>query len=74
MYRDKYMFHQANVIKTNTPTGEKSLLEYWYEIVLAKIAQFINTDVFPIKVCLNDDFLAVERELIMNILISSLCR
>ncbi|CAM9875608.1 unnamed protein product, partial [Sphacelaria rigidula] len=46
--RDKYMFHQANVIPTPTPTGKKSLLEYWYEVVFAKMAEFINTDSFPI--------------------------
>lgn len=48
--RDKYMFHQANVIPTTTPTGQKSLLEYWYEVVFAKLAEFINTDSFPITV------------------------
>lgn len=48
--RDKYMFHQANVIPTATPTGTKSLLEYWYEVVFAKLAEFINTNTFPITV------------------------
>lgn len=59
--RDKYMFHQANVISTTwesagdlavdpVPTDNPSLLQYWYVRVLAKMAKFINTPVFPIEV------------------------
>lgn len=59
--RDKYMFHQANVVNTTwastgdlavnpVPTGNPSLLEYWYERVLAQMSKFINTAVFPIEV------------------------
>ena len=61
--RDKYMFHQANVISTTwtndpndrmyvtpRPTNDPSLLEYWYTRVLAELATFLNTDVFPVQV------------------------
>ena len=56
------MFHQANVVSTSwaaagdnmavnpVPTDSPSLLEYWYERVLAHMAMFINTSTFPIKV------------------------
>lgn len=55
------MFHQANVVSTSwaasgslavdpVPTDDPSLLEYWYERVLAHMAKFINTSTFPIKV------------------------
>lgn len=55
------MFHQANVVSTPwpntpnlavnpTPSDNPSLLEYWYQRVLAQMAKFINTSVFPIKV------------------------
>lgn len=48
------MFHQANVVPTSTPLGEMSLLEYWYEVVLEKMALYLNLqgdDPFPVKVC-----------------------
>lgn len=55
------MFHQANVVSTSwtgtgnlavdpVPSGNPSLLEYWYQRVLAQMAKFINTSAFPIKV------------------------
>lgn len=56
------MFHQANVISTTwaaageemavnpVPTGDPSLLQYWYERVLSQMSKFINTSAFPIKV------------------------
>ncbi len=50
---DAYMFHQANVIPTPTPVGEKSLLEYWYEVVLERMARYLNLqgdEPFPVKV------------------------
>ncbi|CAB1107791.1 unnamed protein product [Ectocarpus sp. CCAP 1310/34] len=56
--RDKYMFHQANVVPTSTPLGEMSLLEYWYEVVLKKMALYLNLqgdDPFPIKSVKFDD-------------------
>ncbi|CAN0017372.1 unnamed protein product, partial [Ectocarpus sp. 13 AM-2016] len=66
--RDKYMFHQANVISTTwttdtsdpmyvspRPTNNPSLLEYWYIRVLAEMARFINTGSFPIQQTLKFD-------------------
>lgn len=47
------MFHQANAIPTTT-LDNKSLLDYWYEVVMAKLATYINltgTVPFPVKVC-----------------------
>ncbi len=57
------MFHQANVISTEwaedptdplyvspRPTNDASLLEYWYIRVLAEMAQYLNTAVFPVQV------------------------
>ncbi|CAN0374160.1 unnamed protein product [Pylaiella littoralis] len=42
--RDKYMFHQANVIQNSAiPAG--SLLAYWYQEVMAKFSQYIA---FPV--------------------------
>lgn len=51
--RDKYMFHQTNVVSTTVPTGTKSLLAYWYEVVLGKMSTFLNlkgADPFPVRV------------------------
>lgn len=46
--RDKYMFHQANIIPSNeAELGGKSLLEYWYERVMQDYAKWIT---FPVKV------------------------
>eukprot|EP00903_Cladosiphon_okamuranus_P012911 g12054.t1 len=66
--RDKYMFHQANVISTTwtsdendpmyvnpRPTNNPSLLEYWYVRVLAELATYLNTDVFPVQTLKFDD-------------------
>lgn len=55
MIRDKYMMHQANVVPTPTPLGNTdiSLLEYWYEVVLERIARYLNLQgdkPFPLKV------------------------
>lgn len=44
--RDKYMFHQLNVIPAADVEG-KSLLEYWYERVMATFSSFVT---FPVKV------------------------
>lgn len=47
------MFHQANLVPTPTPVGEKSLLEYWYEVVLERMARYLNLqgdESFPLKV------------------------
>ena len=43
--RDKYMFHQANVIPTSLSGG--SLLAHWYEEVMAVLTSFIA---FPVTV------------------------
>lgn len=61
--RDKYMFHQANVIPTTVPTGTYSLLEYWYDVVMTKMATYLNlqgTDSFPLRVRL---FVAGSKDL-----------
>lgn len=59
VHRDKYMFHQANVVPMGVPTasdpsGEESLLLYWYRIVLEELSQYINmkdsASPFPVKV------------------------
>lgn len=53
------MFHQANVIPTDialddgTVVVDTSTLEYWYQVVLAKMARYLNlqgTAPFPVKV------------------------
>ena len=53
------MFHQANVVPTDIPLGDGSvvkdttLLEYWYEVVLDKMAFYLNMkgkDPFPARV------------------------
>lgn len=49
------MFHQANVVPTTVPSGTKSLLEYWYEVVMAKMATYLNlqgSEPFPLQVWL----------------------
>ncbi|CAM9818998.1 unnamed protein product [Scytosiphon promiscuus] len=60
--RDKYMFHQANLISTNwtedttdplyvdpRPENDPSLLEYWYIRVLAELGTYLNTETFSIE-------------------------
>lgn len=62
-HRDKYMFHQANLVSTSwttdttdplyvspTPTNDASLLEYWYIRVLGELSKYLNTDIFPVQV------------------------
>lgn len=62
-YRDKYMFHQANLVSTTwatsttdpmyvspRPTNNPSLLEYWYIRVLGEMAKYLNTAAFPVQV------------------------
>lgn len=44
--RDKYMFHQANIIPADD-LGGKSALAYWYEQVMATLSTYIT---FPVKV------------------------
>ncbi|CAM9819067.1 unnamed protein product, partial [Scytosiphon promiscuus] len=66
--RDKYMFHQANLISTEwtedptdplyvspRPTDSPSLLEYWYIRVLAEMGKYLNTETFPIEQTLKFD-------------------
>lgn len=51
--RDKYMFHQLNVIPTSLPDGHKSLLDGWYEAVLSRMSGYLNLqgdDPFPVRV------------------------
>ncbi|CAM9244706.1 unnamed protein product [Choristocarpus tenellus] len=46
-FRDKYMFHQANVVPTTEIDGtNKSLLQYWMEEMMSELTSFID---FPIK-------------------------
>ncbi|CAM9973823.1 unnamed protein product, partial [Pylaiella littoralis] len=60
--RDKYMFHQANVISTEwtsdttdplyvspRPTDSPSLMEYWYFRVFTEIAKYLNIAIFPVE-------------------------
>eukprot|EP00903_Cladosiphon_okamuranus_P009435 g8995.t1 len=60
--RDKYMFHQANLVPTTwassstdplyvspRPTNNPSLLEYWYIRVLGELSKYLNTGVFPVQ-------------------------
>lgn len=53
------MFHQANVVPTDitlddgTVIADITTLEYWYQVVLEKMALYLNlqgTDPFPAKV------------------------
>lgn len=53
------MFHQANVVPTDIELGDgtvvkdTTLLEYWYQVVLKKMALYLNlkgTDPFPARV------------------------
>ena len=46
--RDKYMFHQANVIPTSDLSGE-STMQYWYEEVLLKLDSLIDFPVTSMK-------------------------
>lgn len=61
--RDKYMFHQANLVRTEwtsdptdplyvspRPTDNPSLMEYWYFRVLSEMGKYINTAIFPVEV------------------------
>lgn len=59
-YRDKYMFHQANVVPTEVPSGtststsQESMLLYWYRIILEELSKYINikgaASPFPVRV------------------------
>ncbi|CAM9922367.1 unnamed protein product, partial [Scytosiphon promiscuus] len=62
--RDKYMFHQANVVPTEVPnssgtTSQESLLLYWYRLVLEELSQYINIKdaiaPFPVRSVKFDD-------------------
>eukprot|EP00904_Undaria_pinnatifida_P003101 jgi/Undpi1/12792/HiC_scaffold_7.g02459.m1 len=44
-HRDKYMFHQANVIPASDLPGSPSLLEYWYKQVMEKLTSLLA---FPV--------------------------
>ncbi|CBJ25809.1 conserved unknown protein [Ectocarpus siliculosus] len=51
--RDKYMFHQANIIPAgDVGDGSQSLLDYWYERVLEVFSSYIT---FPVKSIKFDD-------------------
>ncbi|CBJ25804.1 conserved unknown protein [Ectocarpus siliculosus] len=51
--RDKYMFHQANIIPAgDVGDGTQSLLDYWYERVLEVYSSYIT---FPVKNIKFDD-------------------
>lgn len=60
----------------------KSLLEYWYEVVLEQLAAFINTNTFPIKVCASfnvvylvfTDFVGGPSSAFLAMLLTSLLR
>ncbi|CAM9431410.1 unnamed protein product [Scytosiphon promiscuus] len=52
--RDKYMFHQANVIQNSAISGG-SLLARWYQDVMAKLSEFIA---FPVTSNKFDDHCA----------------
>ena len=45
--RDKYMFHQANVIPASDLSGSPSLLEYWYQQVMEELTSYLA---FPVTV------------------------
>ncbi|CAM9243838.1 unnamed protein product, partial [Pylaiella littoralis] len=67
--RDKYMFHQANVIPTEVPgwtadgttttIEESSILLYWYRIILEELSKYINikdaASAFPVRSVKFDD-------------------
>eukprot|EP00904_Undaria_pinnatifida_P003100 jgi/Undpi1/12791/HiC_scaffold_7.g02458.m1 len=44
-HRDKYMFHQANVIPASDLSGSPSLLEYWYQQVMEELTSYLA---FPV--------------------------
>ena len=48
-FRDKYMFHQANIIPAGDVGGDAglSLLDYWYERVMQEFSKWVT---FPVKV------------------------
>lgn len=47
-YRDKYMFHQANIVPADDlDDAPISTLEYWYKRVLEEFSRLIS---FPVKV------------------------
>ncbi|CBN75521.1 conserved unknown protein [Ectocarpus siliculosus] len=48
--RDKYMFHQANVVQNSAVPGG-SLLAYWYQEVMELFSQFIS---FPVTLACPD--------------------
>ena len=48
--RDKYMFHQANIVNTNLPGG--SLIAYWEIKVMERLTSFID---FPVTSTKFDD-------------------
>ncbi|CAN0214942.1 unnamed protein product, partial [Scytosiphon promiscuus] len=51
--RDKYMFHQANIIPAgDVGDGTQSLLDYWYEQVMATFSSLVT---FPVKTIKFDD-------------------
>ncbi|CAM9255649.1 unnamed protein product, partial [Ectocarpus sp. 8 AP-2014] len=51
--RDKYMFHQANLIAAgDVGDGTQSLLDYWYERVLEVYSSYVT---FPVKSIKFDD-------------------
>ncbi|CAM9455735.1 unnamed protein product [Ectocarpus sp. 8 AP-2014] len=51
--RDKYMFHQANIIPAgDVGDGTQSLLDYWYERVLEVFSSYVT---FPVKSIKFDD-------------------
>ncbi|CAM9641494.1 unnamed protein product, partial [Ectocarpus fasciculatus] len=51
--RDKYMFHQANIIPAgDVGDGTQSLLDYWYERVLEVYSSYVT---FPVKSIKFDD-------------------
>eukprot|EP00903_Cladosiphon_okamuranus_P014195 g13189.t1 len=52
--RDKYMFHQANIIPAGDVGGDSgmSLLDYWYERVMQEFSKWVT---FPVKSIKFDD-------------------
>eukprot|EP00904_Undaria_pinnatifida_P003099 jgi/Undpi1/12790/HiC_scaffold_7.g02457.m1 len=44
-HRDKYMFHQANVIPASDLPGSTSLLAYWYQVVMEELSSLLA---FPV--------------------------
>ena len=45
--RDRYMFHQANVIPASDLPGSPSLLAYWYQVVMEELTSLLA---FPVTV------------------------